>query len=105
MLRVLDACSRALAERGMDHMLLDAVRGGEEGFQSLGEACFYASTNFASLLGTNTVARIPEMGLLSGGMEGGSEHRRSPDGEVPRRAGWNTCRGFGWWWHCCCRRS
>jgi hypothetical protein len=55
MLRVLDACSRVLAERGMDHMFLDSVRGGEEGFQSLGEACFYVSANFASLLGTNTV--------------------------------------------------
>jgi len=36
MIRLLDACIRKLAERGMEQMLIDAIRGGEEGFQSLG---------------------------------------------------------------------
>jgi hypothetical protein len=37
MIRLLDACTRKLAERGMQQMLIDAIRGGEEGFQSLGK--------------------------------------------------------------------
>ncbi|KAJ4302231.1 hypothetical protein N0V88_002367 [Collariella sp. IMI 366227] len=37
MIRLLDTCIRLLAEQGMDKMLIDAVKGGDEGFQSMGE--------------------------------------------------------------------
>ena len=37
MIRLLDACVRALREQGMHKMFLDAVKGGQEGFQSIGE--------------------------------------------------------------------
>jgi len=36
MIRLLDACVRALREQGMRKMFLDAVKGGQEGFQSIG---------------------------------------------------------------------
>lgn len=37
MIRLLDACIRFLAEKGMRRLFIDGVRGGDEGFQSLGE--------------------------------------------------------------------
>lgn len=39
MIRLLDSCIRALAEQGMNKLLIDAVKGGDEGFQSMGERC------------------------------------------------------------------
>ncbi|KAI0398200.1 hypothetical protein F5Y17DRAFT_145415 [Xylariaceae sp. FL0594] len=36
MIRLLDACITALRKKGMQRIYLDAVRGGEEGFQSMG---------------------------------------------------------------------
>jgi hypothetical protein len=35
MLRLLDECMRALSYQGMQKLFFDAVRGGDEGFQSL----------------------------------------------------------------------
>jgi len=37
MIRLLDSCIRLLADQGMNKLLVDAVRGGDEGFQSMGE--------------------------------------------------------------------
>jgi len=37
MIRLLDACIAALRQKGMQRIYLDAIRGGEEGFQSMGE--------------------------------------------------------------------
>jgi hypothetical protein len=37
MIRLLDSCIRTLAEQGMNKLLIDAVKGGDEGFQSMGE--------------------------------------------------------------------
>lgn len=39
MIRLLDSCIRLLADQGMNKLLIDAVRGGDEGFQSMGQ-CF-----------------------------------------------------------------
>ena len=36
MIRLLDACVRALREQGMRKMFIDAMKGGQEGFQSIG---------------------------------------------------------------------
>ncbi|KAH8663964.1 hypothetical protein BX600DRAFT_381227 [Xylariales sp. PMI_506] len=36
MIRLLDTCIQMLRDRGMQHALLDGVRGGDEGFQNLG---------------------------------------------------------------------
>lgn len=36
MIRLLDSCIRLLADQGMNKLLIDAVRGGDEGFQSMG---------------------------------------------------------------------
>ncbi|KAL1837190.1 hypothetical protein VTJ49DRAFT_4162 [Mycothermus thermophilus] len=36
MIRLLDSCIRLLTEQGMKKMLVDAIKGGEEGFQSMG---------------------------------------------------------------------
>ncbi|KAL2268655.1 hypothetical protein VTJ83DRAFT_3501 [Remersonia thermophila] len=36
MIRLLDSCIRLLADQGMKSMLVDAMKGGEEGFQSMG---------------------------------------------------------------------
>ncbi|KAL2257627.1 hypothetical protein VTK26DRAFT_9379 [Humicola hyalothermophila] len=36
MIRLLDACIRVLAEQGTNSMFIDAARGGDEGFQSMG---------------------------------------------------------------------
>lgn len=37
MIRLLDACVTVLREQGMKRVFLDAVRGGYEGFQSMGK--------------------------------------------------------------------
>lgn len=37
MIRLLDACIHVLSEQGMNIMFVDAVKGGDEGFQSMGE--------------------------------------------------------------------
>jgi hypothetical protein len=37
MIRLLDSCIRLLADQGMSQMLVDAVKGGGDGFQSMGE--------------------------------------------------------------------
>ncbi len=37
MIRLLDACVKALREQGMRKMFLDAVKGGHEGFLSIGK--------------------------------------------------------------------
>ncbi len=37
MIRLLDACVRSLREQGMRKMFLDAIKGGYEGFQSIGK--------------------------------------------------------------------
>lgn len=37
MIRLLDSCIRLLASQGMNKLLIDAVTGGDEGFQSMGE--------------------------------------------------------------------
>ncbi|KXX80496.1 hypothetical protein MMYC01_202475 [Madurella mycetomatis] len=36
MIRLLDSCIRVLAEQGMNKLIIDAVKGGDEGFQSMG---------------------------------------------------------------------
>jgi len=36
MIRLLDSCIRLLTEQGMNKLLIDAVKGGDEGFQSMG---------------------------------------------------------------------
>ena len=38
MIRLLDACIRMLAEKGMRKLFIDGVRGGYVGFQSLGKS-------------------------------------------------------------------
>ncbi len=38
MIRLLDACVINLREQGMKKMFLDAIKGGYEGFQSIGKA-------------------------------------------------------------------
>jgi hypothetical protein len=37
MIRLLDSCIRLVKEQGMTKLFIDAVKGGEEGFQSMGE--------------------------------------------------------------------
>ncbi len=37
MIRLLDACVKSLLDQGMRKMFLDAMKGGYEGFQSLGK--------------------------------------------------------------------
>jgi hypothetical protein len=37
MIRLLDSCICLLAEYGVTRMLVDAIKGGEEGFQSVGK--------------------------------------------------------------------
>lgn len=39
MIRLLDSCIHILTEQGMSKLLIDAVRGGDEGFLSMGECC------------------------------------------------------------------
>lgn len=39
MIRLLDSCIRVLAEQGMKKLVIDAVKGGDEGFQSMGKRC------------------------------------------------------------------
>lgn len=42
MVRLLDACVQALQYQGMNKMYIDAVKGGEAGFQSIGtQSLFY----------------------------------------------------------------
>jgi hypothetical protein len=36
MIRLLDTCITVLRDLGMQHVYLDAIKGGEEGFQSMG---------------------------------------------------------------------
>jgi hypothetical protein len=38
MIRLLDACVTALSEQGMQRLFVDAISGGDEGFQSTGRA-------------------------------------------------------------------
>lgn len=37
MFRLLDSCIRVLAEQGMKKLLIDAVKGGDDGFRSMGK--------------------------------------------------------------------
>lgn len=37
MVRLLDSCIQLLAEQGMTQLFMDAVKGGDEGFPSMGE--------------------------------------------------------------------
>jgi hypothetical protein len=37
MIRLLDACITVLRDQGMQRVYLDAIKGGDEGFQSMGE--------------------------------------------------------------------
>lgn len=37
MIRLLDTCIAVLREQGMQRIYLDAIKGGDEGFQSMGE--------------------------------------------------------------------
>lgn len=46
MVRLLDACVHALRYQGMNRMYIDAVKGGEAGFQSIGK---HSSMSFQSL--------------------------------------------------------
>ena len=39
MIRLLDSCIRLLEDQGMNKLLIDAIKGGGDGFQSMGE-CF-----------------------------------------------------------------
>lgn len=39
MIRLLDACVTILKDQGMKRVFLDAVKGGYEGFQSMGKFC------------------------------------------------------------------
>ncbi len=36
MIRLLDRCIRVLSEQGMKKMFIDAIKGGDDGFQSMG---------------------------------------------------------------------
>lgn len=36
MIRLLDACVKTLSEQGMQRVFVDAIRGGDQGFQSTG---------------------------------------------------------------------
>ncbi len=40
MIRLLDSCIRVLSEQGMRKLFIDAVKGGDEGFQSMGKQFF-----------------------------------------------------------------
>lgn len=40
MIRLLDTCIRRLAEQGMNKLFIDGVKGGDDGFQSMGESLF-----------------------------------------------------------------
>lgn len=37
MIRLLDACAKFLASRGMRYMFIDGIHGGDVGFRSLGK--------------------------------------------------------------------
>ena len=37
MLRLLDSCVRKFAQQGLKKMFIDAMKGGDEGFQSMGQ--------------------------------------------------------------------
>ena len=40
MIRLLDSCIRILAAQGMRKLFVDAIKGGDQGFQELGEQAF-----------------------------------------------------------------
>jgi hypothetical protein len=40
MIRLLDACIAVLRDQGMQRIYLDAIKGGDEGFQSMGEQSY-----------------------------------------------------------------
>lgn len=52
MVRLLDACVRALRREGMNRMYIDAVKGGEAGFQSIGTRLFPSLSTFPLILTT-----------------------------------------------------
>lgn len=74
MIRLLDSCIRTLAEQGISQLLIDAVRGGDEGFQSMGElppppplgksdvACRFCPFPLTHYIRACNMARIPTMG-------------------------------------------
>lgn len=58
MIRLLDACVTVLREQGMNRVFLDAVRGGYEGFQSMGK--HYLRLRLIPML--IFYSRLPKMG-------------------------------------------
>jgi hypothetical protein len=48
MIRLLDSCIRLLADQGMTSLLIDAIKGGVEGFQSMGECCQSITAGFTN---------------------------------------------------------
>lgn len=54
MIRLLDSSIRILSEQGMKGMFIDAVKGGDEGFQSMGELLLFWELSILLLSSTNT---------------------------------------------------
>ena len=61
MIRLLDSCIRLLADQGMSKLLVDAVKGGGDGFQSMGE-CFPRPAARAEADSPNS--RLPKVGKI-----------------------------------------
>lgn len=62
MVRLLDACVQVLRQQGMRKMYIDAVKGGEAGFQSIGMWNDRLLSLFIVSGRTLTSGRLPEMG-------------------------------------------
>ncbi len=61
MIRLLDSCIRLLEDQGMNKLLIDAIKGGGDGFQSMGE-CFPRLDSGADA--DKSDARLPKVGKI-----------------------------------------
>lgn len=66
MIRLLNVCMKVLADQGMRRMFIDGVRGGGEGFLSLGEHSLEKSFLFFHI---DRMSRVSEMVKLSRRLE------------------------------------
>jgi hypothetical protein len=62
MIRLLDKCIRILASQGKRKLFIDAVKGGDEGFQSMGKHDGTRNGTREALLTKPHPPRLPEMG-------------------------------------------
>ena len=61
MIRLLDSCIRLLEDQGMNKLLIDAIKGGGDGFQSMGE-CFPGPDALANA--DNPNSRLSKVGKI-----------------------------------------